>query len=65
MKQYKVTVHFDRSNPKTKVLESNIVREGQFYAENKSKAKEQYLNQVHNNEPTLIKVRKVEVKEIK
>lgn len=63
MPKYKVTVTFDRLNPKTKAIEKNSVREGVFYSSTPESAKKFYLRQFKENEPTRRKVRSVRVEE--
>lgn len=65
MPQYKVTVTFDRKNPKTGALEKNSTRESVFFAPSAQIAREDYLHRLNKNEPEIMRVFKVTVDEVK
>jgi len=61
LKLYKVTVTFDRMNPKTGSFEKDSERFGSIWAESKAEAKKQFLDQFKKNEPTRRKISSVTV----
>ena len=64
MPKYKVTVVFDRKNPKTGASEKNSKRESEFFSPSAQIAKEEYLYRFRKNEPGLIAVNSTTVVEI-
>lgn len=63
--KYKVTVTFDRKNPKTGILERDMERWGDVWAADPGSARIQFLDQIKENEPTLIGLRTIKVVEVK
>lgn len=64
MPLFRVKVTFDRKNMVTGRLEKNSVRESEFSSTDVESAREGYLARVKRNEPTLVKVNKVDVRQI-
>ena len=63
MPKYRVTIDFERKNPRTGRKEKSR-REGELYAPDAATAKAAYVKQFEKNEPTRTKVGRTLVKKI-